>query len=109
MQPEQKPSSTPPTQTPTAVPPPPDIQAQTAAPAAPTPQAASEGDPTMAISIVGLILAFIAPLFGLIIGIVARSKSKKLGYSNKLALAAIILSIFMMTLGPFFFLFFSSL
>ena len=50
-------------------------------------------DPGKTLGIVSLVLAFIIPLPGLIFGFVARSKSKKAGHSNGLALAGIILSI----------------
>lgn len=56
-------------------------------------------DPGKTLGIVGLILAFILPLFGLIISLVARSKSKKAGHKNVLALIGIIVSIVLMALA----------
>lgn len=53
---------------------------------------ATSGDPGKTLAIVGLILAFLFPLVGLILGIIARSKSKKAGQSNGLALGAIVVS-----------------
>lgn len=58
-----------------------------AAPGQPTPQAE---DPGRTLGIVGLILAFLAALVGMIISIVAFRKSKAAGYKNNLALAGII-------------------
>lgn len=49
-------------------------------------------DPGRTMGIIGLILAFFMPLIGLVVSIVARSKSKKAGHKNSLALAGIILS-----------------
>lgn len=50
-------------------------------------------DPGKTLAIVGLILPFVGlSLVGLILGIVAKIKSSKAGYSNGLALAAIIVS-----------------
>ena len=52
---------------------------------------AAPTDPNKTLSIVALILAFVASLIGAILGIVAYTKSKKAGYKNGLALAAIII------------------
>lgn len=54
-------------------------------PAAPT------EDPGKTLGIVGLVLAFIAPLIGLIVSLVARSKSKAAGFQNGLATAGIVI------------------
>lgn len=47
-------------------------------------------DPGKTLGIVGLILAFLASLVGLIISIIAFRKSKAAGHKNTLALAGII-------------------
>lgn len=47
-------------------------------------------DPGKTLGIVGLILAFLASLIGLIISVVAYKKSKAAGHKNTLALAGII-------------------
>lgn len=50
-------------------------------------------DPGKTMSIIAIILPFVGfSLVGLILGLVAKSKSKKAGYKNTLALAAIIIS-----------------
>lgn len=56
-------------------------------------------DPGKTLGIVGLIGAFLIPLVGLIISIVARSKSKAAGFTNGLATGGIIVSIVAMILG----------
>jgi thiol:disulfide interchange protein len=60
-------------------------------------------DPGKTLGIVSLVLAFIIPLLGLIFGFVARSKSKKAGHSNGLALVGIIISILSMIVFIFIF------
>jgi hypothetical protein len=51
-------------------------------------------DPGKTMSIIAIILPFVGlGLVGLILGIIAKSKSKKAGYKNTLALVAIIISI----------------
>ena len=51
-------------------------------------------DPGKTMSIIAIILPFVGfGLVGLILGIIAKSKSKKAGYKNTLALVAIIVSI----------------
>lgn len=49
--------------------------------------------------LVGLILAIVAPLIGLIVSIIARSQSKAAGMPNGKAKAGIIVSIVLMVLG----------
>lgn len=56
-------------------------------------------DPGKTLGIVGLIGAFLIPLVGLIISIIARSKSKAAGFKNGLATGGIIVSIVAMVLG----------
>lgn len=50
-------------------------------------------NPGKTLGIVGLVLAFVANIIGLIVSIVALSKSKKAGFTNGPALAGIIVSI----------------
>lgn len=67
-------------------------QSYQAAPAAPAYQPApAASQPGKVLGIVGLILAFIIPPVGLILGIVALVQSKKAGAKNGIALTAIIL------------------
>lgn len=56
-------------------------------------------DPGKTLGIVGLVLAFVAPLIGLIVSIIARSQSKAAGFENKLAKWGIIVSIVLMVLA----------
>lgn len=58
--------------------------------------AASDGK---TLGIVGVILAIIAPLIGLIVSIVARGQSKRAGVSNGAATAGIVISIILMVVG----------
>lgn len=53
----------------------------------------SDEDPGHTMSVAGLVLAIFMPLIGLVVSIIARSKSKKAGHKNGLALAGIIVSI----------------
>ncbi len=87
------PPSVPPTAPPAAPPPAP----QAAMPMQPVP--AGGDDPGKGMGIAALIFAFIAPLIGFILGLMARSKSKKAGHKNGLALAAIIISTISMVVG----------
>lgn len=64
---------------------------ETPAPVIPPTPAPVAVDPTKGLSIASLILAFIVAPVGLVLGIVAMIKSKKLGRPNGLAIAAIIL------------------
>lgn len=56
-------------------------------------------DPGKTLGIVGLILAFLFPLVGLILSIIANNKSKSVGLKNGMAKAGIILSSVFMVLG----------
>jgi hypothetical protein len=58
---------------------------------APVPAAAPSDGKTL--GIVGLVLAFLFSLAGLIVSLIARSQSKKAGVSNGPATAGIIISI----------------
>lgn len=66
---------------------------QAAPPAAPAPayQPAPAAQPGKVLGIVGLVLAFLMPLIGMILGIVAMVQSKKAGAKNGIALTAVIL------------------
>lgn len=64
--------------------------------AAPQPVAATPGK---GLSIAAIILAFLMPLIGLILGIVAMVQSKKIGQKNGLALAAVIISVVLLIVG----------
>lgn len=59
----------------------------------------TSGDSGKSLGIVGLLLSFFFPPAGLIVSIIARSKSKKNGFKNGLATAGIVLSIVFMLLG----------
>ena len=66
----------------------------------PQPGAAPAGeDPGKTLGIIGLIGAFLIPLVGLIISIIARGKSKAAGFKNGLATGGIIVSIVAMVIG----------
>ena len=64
-----------------------------ALPSTPTHVAAQPPVAGKTLGIVGLVLAFIAPVTGLILSIVARSQSKKVGAKNTSATVGLILSI----------------
>ena len=71
----------------------------TSAPApAPVQTAPAAPVPGKTLGIVGLVLAFLAPLVGLILSIVAKSQSKKAGVKNTPATAGIWVSIVVMVL-----------
>lgn len=55
--------------------------------------------PGKTMGIVGLILAILIPLIGLILSFVANSQSKKAGYKNGPAKAGIIIGIILVVLG----------
>lgn len=61
----------------------------------PAPAPASDGK---TLGVVGLILAFLVPLVGLILSIIARGQSKRAGVPNGPAKAGIIVSIILMVL-----------
>ena len=66
-----------------------------------TPQAVqSVGEnPGKTLGVIGLVLAIFLPLIGLVVSIIAKSKSKKAGFKNGPALAGIIISIVLMLLS----------
>lgn len=55
--------------------------------------------PGKTLGLVGLILSILLPLIGLILSIVARSQSKKVGVDNKLAKIGIIIGAILTVLG----------
>ena len=63
------------------------------------PSAAPADFPGKTLGIVGLVLAILVPLVGLIVSIIANNQSKAAGYPNKLAKIGIIVSIVLMVLG----------
>lgn len=64
-----------------------------------TPAAAPATYPGKTLGIVGLVLAFLFALLGLILSIVAFNQSKAAGYKNTPAKVGIILSIIFLVLG----------
>lgn len=63
------------------------------------PAPASNEDPGHTMGIIGLVLVFFMPLAGLIVSIIARSKSKKAGHNNTLATVGIIVNLFFMLIS----------
>ena len=66
-------------------------------------QTSTEGvqaeDPGKTLAIVGLVFSFIFALIGLVLCIVARSKSAKAGFKNNIATIGIVIAIINMILG----------
>jgi hypothetical protein len=65
----------------------------TPAPAAPTAPPAPTSDAGKTLGIVGLVLAFVFALAGIIVSAIARSQSKKAGVKNTPATVGLVLSI----------------
>ena len=63
------------------------------APSTAQPVTAASVDPGKGLGVASLISAFFIPLLGLILGIVAKSKSKKAGFKNGLATGGIVISV----------------
>ena len=61
--------------------------------ATPTPAPTEADFPGKTLGIVGLVLAVLAPLIGVIVSAVALNQSKKAGYENKLAKIGLIVGI----------------
>ncbi len=61
--------------------------------ATPTPAPTEADFPGKTLGIVGLVLAILAPLVGIIVSAVALNQSKKAGYENKLAKIGLIVGI----------------
>ena len=59
----------------------------------PTPAPTADDFPGKTLGIVGLVLAILAPLVGIIVSAVALSQSKKAGFENKLAKIGLIVGI----------------
>lgn len=55
--------------------------------------------PGKTLGIVGLILAIVTPLIGLIVSLIAQSQSKKAGYPNSLAKWGVIIGAILTVLG----------
>jgi len=55
--------------------------------------------PGKTLGIVGLVLAILIPLVGLIVSIIAQNQSKAAGYPNKPAKIGVIVAIILMVLG----------
>lgn len=65
----------------------------------PAPAPAPADFPGKQLGLVGLILAIIVPLVGLIISVVANNQSKAAGYPNQLAKIGIIIGAILTALG----------
>lgn len=85
---------------PSAYPPPPAYPAYAAAPP-PAPQysAPPASSPGRTLGIVAFVLAFLMPLLGLILGIVALVQSSRARTKNGLALAAVIIGAILVAIG----------
>ena len=64
--------------------------------AAPAPTAE---DPGKTLGIVGLVLAILAPVIGIIVSAIARSQSQKAGFQNQFAKIGLIVGIVLTVLG----------
>ena len=59
-----------------------------------TPTSTNPADyPGKTLGIVGLVLAIVAPLIGIVVSAIAMSQSKKAGFENKLAKIGLIIGI----------------
>lgn len=66
----------------------------------PTSKPATPGDyPGKTLGLVGLILAIVVPLAGLIVSLVARKQSKDAGYANQLANIGVIIGVILTVLA----------
>ena len=72
----------------------------------PTVQGGTPASHTDTFGIVSIVLAFFAPLVGLIFGIIGKNKAKKEGYDGKLSKIGIILNAVFMILGVLFLIFY---
>lgn len=66
---------------------------------APQPAAGTGEDPGKTLGIVGLVLAFVFSLAGIIVSAIALKKSKEAGFQNTIAKVGLILSIVLFVLG----------
>lgn len=64
-----------------------------------TPAPTAAEDPGKTLGIVGLVLAIVAPVVGIIVSAIARSQSRKAGFDNKLAKIGVIVGIVLTVLG----------
>lgn len=67
----------------------------TAPPATYQPMPVATEDPARGMTITAMVLAFLFPFVGFVLGIVSYRKSSKVGYKNTLALVAIVISVVM--------------
>jgi hypothetical protein len=93
------PNGTPPLDPYAAPPVPPAYSPQGAPGAGPVAPPPGADYPGKTLGIVGLILAFVFQLAGLICSIIALSQSRRAGYKNGIALAGIIVSAALIVLG----------
>ena len=63
------------------------------------PPAAPADYPGQTLGIVGLVLAIVAPLIGLIVSIIARKQSREAGFENQLAKIGVIVGAILTVLG----------
>ena len=77
------------------------------APQAPAPQyyGAPVEDPGKTLGIVGVILAFVVSVAGIIVSAIARKKSREAGFDNQLAKWGLILSIIFTAVGTLYVVF----
>ena len=61
-------------------------------------------DPAKTLGIVGLVLAIVAPVIGIIVSAIAMSQSKKAGYENKMAKIGLIIGIILTVLIVVFYI-----
>ncbi len=95
MEPETPTPQVPPVPTPT----PPEVPPVPEQPFVPTPPAPNSAeDPGKVMAIVGIVLAFVFALAGLIVSIIANKKSKAAGFHNSLASVGIILNVVFLVL-----------
>lgn len=66
---------------------------------APQPAAGTGEDPGKTLGIVGLVLAFVFSLAGIIVSAIALKKSKEAGFQNTIAKVGLILSIVFLVIG----------
>jgi preprotein translocase subunit SecG len=66
---------------------------------APQPAAGTGEDPGKTLGIVGLVLAFVFALAGIIVSAIALKKSKEAGFQNTIAKVGLILSIVFLVIG----------
>ncbi|MBH2007062.1 DUF4190 domain-containing protein [Candidatus Saccharibacteria bacterium] len=87
-------------QPPQTAPPVPAYQPPSASPSSPaTPEQPTGDDPGKTLAIVGIVLAFFFSVVGLILSLIAKSKSRKAGYPTTLATVGIVLNSVFILLG----------